>query len=420
MKTTAGTTGLIVPLFIQDKSATDGSGLGSLLFNTAGLVAKYIRDGGTETTITLQTMTVGTWASGGFVAMGSVAGLYQFGIPNAAIATGAKWVVIEIYGAANMDPIILRIELDTINYQASGGKVPATVAAGDLAVGAIDVAQFSATLMQLLSRRLTLSGVTTNPVTADTYKLGGFYNDTVYYSSTTLSTSVYIWFNGTNWIASTTSPGTTGSNYFKTSGSTVNGTWSGMGSASGTISPVAHGNAVLSSFQPDVTTNGTIATALASTVGNSVNIQNQIVIPPAVAVAAQTPSLISLVRGDTLRRVLPLLGSISSRTKLTFTVKKASVLNDGANTDHQALIQITEGTGISILLSSSIGFDSSGGSLTVSNPTTGEVTLVISPEITSQFPIDDFAWDCQVTSATGVTTPIAGVFSVSADVTQSL
>lgn len=418
-KITAGSTSIIVPLFIQDTTSLISGGLGSLVYNTSNFAAKYMREGDTSwTTITLQSMSVGVWASGGFVADGGgVTGGYQLGLPNAAMASGAKWVLVQLYGAANMLPVLVEIELDTLNYQASGGKVPVTVAAGDLAPGAIDVQQFSATLMQLLSRRLTLTGVTSNPVTADTYKLGGFYNDTPYYVSTTIGTPVYIWWNGTLWIASTVL-GTAGSNYF--SATTVGGPWTANGAASGTIVATPHGNAVLSSFQPDVSSTGTIATALATAVGSSVNIQNNVVVPSAVAVASQSPTLVTSIRGDTLRRVLPVMGTISSRTKLTFTIKKTSMLNDVSNTDPQALIQIVEGTGITTLLGSSSGFAASDASLTVNDASTGQVTLVIKPNITAQFPIDDLAWDCQATLSTGVTTPIGGVFTVCADVTQSL
>ena len=418
-KITVGSSSIVIPVFVQDTSSIVGGGLGSLTYNSANLAAKYRREGDTSwSTITLQNMTPGVWASGGFVADGGpVTGGYDFGVPNAALLSGAKWVEVMIYGAVNMLPVLIEIELDTLNYQTSGGKVPATIAAGDLAVGAIDVPQFSSVLMQLLSRRASLTGVTANPITADTYKLGGFYNDTVYYGSTTLETPVYLWYSGTQWVASTVL-GTTGSDYF--TASAVNGIWSTHGSATGTITAVAHGNAVLSSFQPEVSSNGTIATALAAAVGNSVNIQNNIVVPPSVAVASQVPSTVTCIRGDTLRRVLPLMGNLSSRTKLTFTVKKTSVLNDGTNTDAQALIQIVEGTGIETLMGSASGFSNSDASLTVTDATTGEVTLFINASATSRFPIDDLAWDCQATLTTGITTPIGGVFSVSADVTQSI
>lgn len=134
-KIKAGSTSQTVPVFVQDTSSTVGAGLGSLVFNTSGLAAKYRREGQSSwTTITLATATVGTWTSGGFVSDGGpVTGGYEFGVPDAALAAGAKWAEIAIYGATNMLAVLIEIELDTIDYQAAGGKVPATVAAGDVA-----------------------------------------------------------------------------------------------------------------------------------------------------------------------------------------------------------------------------------------------------------------------------------------------
>lgn len=120
-KLKAGNTSQSVPLFVKDTSKTDGSGLGSLVFNTSGLAAKYRRQGdNTWTTITLQTMTVGTWATGGFIADGGpVTGGYEFGIPNAVLASaaGVTWAEVMIYGATNMLPVLFFFELDAVDYQ---------------------------------------------------------------------------------------------------------------------------------------------------------------------------------------------------------------------------------------------------------------------------------------------------------------
>jgi hypothetical protein len=61
----------------------------------------------------LTTMTVGTWASGGFVAIDvtNIPGLYQLGIPNAALNAGASSVTIMLKGAINMVPILMEIQL---------------------------------------------------------------------------------------------------------------------------------------------------------------------------------------------------------------------------------------------------------------------------------------------------------------------
>lgn len=118
----AGTTSKTVKIFIQDKTKTDGSGLTGLLFNTASLTAYYIREGASATTvITLATATLGTWATGGFIVVDAtnMPGVYELSIPNAAIAAGAKSVVIYLQGGGNMAQTLLEIELTAVDNQAT-------------------------------------------------------------------------------------------------------------------------------------------------------------------------------------------------------------------------------------------------------------------------------------------------------------
>ncbi len=115
-----GTTSKLLDIFIQDSSSTTGSGLTGLAWNTGSLVAYYYREGAaTATAITLATMTLGTWATGGFIVIDgtNMPGCYQLGIPDAALATGAKSVVVMLKGAANMAPVLLEIELTAVDNQ---------------------------------------------------------------------------------------------------------------------------------------------------------------------------------------------------------------------------------------------------------------------------------------------------------------
>ena len=119
-KILAGTASYKPFIFIQDATSSTGAGLASLVFNTAGLTAYYCRDSGAASTaITLATATLGTFASGGFIAADNtnMPGLYQIGLPNAALAAGANKVTVYLKGAANMVPVVLEIELDAVNYQ---------------------------------------------------------------------------------------------------------------------------------------------------------------------------------------------------------------------------------------------------------------------------------------------------------------
>ena len=111
-----GTTSKRIALFIQNSSVTTGAGLTGLLFNSAGLTWYYWREnegnvGGTA--VTLATATRGTFASGGFIEKDAtnLPGFYEIGIPDAALATGADWVVMQLKGATNMAQLTLEIQL---------------------------------------------------------------------------------------------------------------------------------------------------------------------------------------------------------------------------------------------------------------------------------------------------------------------
>lgn len=139
-----GATSQILQVFIQDSSSTTGAGLTGLAFGTSGLTAYYHRDTDTTaTSISLVTMTTGTFASGGFTEVNSthMPGVYQFCPPNAAMATGASSVVVMLMGAPNMAPLPLEIDLlsqvDVESFGGTagtfaGGKAAATLAATDV------------------------------------------------------------------------------------------------------------------------------------------------------------------------------------------------------------------------------------------------------------------------------------------------
>jgi hypothetical protein len=130
MKIKRGSTSVRRLIFIADTSKTDGSGLANLVYNSSGLVAYYFAgDLADEVQITLASATLGTWTSGGFIAVDNtnMPGWYELGIPNAAL-DGGNEVAIQLRGAANMAPVNVYIELDTVDYQtdAFGALRPTT------------------------------------------------------------------------------------------------------------------------------------------------------------------------------------------------------------------------------------------------------------------------------------------------------
>jgi hypothetical protein len=117
---TAGATSRRISIWLADSSSTTGAGLTGLAFNSSGLTCYYWReDEGNVagTAVTLATATRGTFTSSGFIEKDAtnLPGLYEFGLPNAAIATGAKWVKLLFRGATNLAPKIVTIKLVSLD-----------------------------------------------------------------------------------------------------------------------------------------------------------------------------------------------------------------------------------------------------------------------------------------------------------------
>ncbi len=170
MKIKRGSTSVRRLIFIADSSSSTGAGLTNLAYNTASLVAYYFAgDLSDEVAITLATATLGTWTSGGFVAVDNtnMPGWYEIGIPNAAL-DGGNECAIQFRGAANMVPVNIYIELDTLDYQtAAGGAVMPTTAGRTLAVSAAGAVELdSATQTQIDKLEAVIAGTVTGAGTS--------------------------------------------------------------------------------------------------------------------------------------------------------------------------------------------------------------------------------------------------------------
>lgn len=134
-----GTTSKRVGVFIQDSTSTAGAGLGGLAYGS--VTCKWRREDGTDadmTSSTCATMTRGTWASYGWIAMDAAApGWYEFGIPNAAIVTGAGWVVMQL-SATGAAPLPIEIQLTDYDVGEVGTIAAGAITATAIATGAID------------------------------------------------------------------------------------------------------------------------------------------------------------------------------------------------------------------------------------------------------------------------------------------
>ncbi len=168
VKLKRGSTSIRRLIFVGDSSSTTGAGLANLLHNTSGLVAYYFAgDLSNEVSIPLASATLGSYTDGGFVAVDNtnMPGWYEFGIPNGAL-DGGNEVAIQLRGAANMVPVNVYIELDTVDYQTDAfGAIKPTTAGRTLDISAGGEAGIDLANVGSPSTTLNLSGTTIKTAT---------------------------------------------------------------------------------------------------------------------------------------------------------------------------------------------------------------------------------------------------------------
>ena len=198
-----GTTSKIIQIPIYDSSSTTGGMLTGLTYNASGLTAYYNREGasGSATAVTLATATKGTWTSGGFVAVDgtNMPGWYEFDIPDAALASGANSVSVELKGATNMVPVTILVQLvdnmaadvysEVTNASYGLAKlVRSTTPANTLDVSATGEAGLDFSNIKQATGSTTLSNITIPTVTAITNSVTvGTNNDKTGYTASTVT-----------------------------------------------------------------------------------------------------------------------------------------------------------------------------------------------------------------------------------------
>lgn len=155
-------------IFIADTSSTTGAGLANLTHSSSGLVAYYIAgDLSNEVQITLVSGTLGTYVSGGFVAVDNtnMPGWYEVGIPDAAL-DGGNQVAIQYRGATNMAPVNIYIDLDAVDYQTDAfGALKPTTAGRTLDVTATGAAGIDLANVENQGSTLNLSATSIKTAT---------------------------------------------------------------------------------------------------------------------------------------------------------------------------------------------------------------------------------------------------------------
>lgn len=147
-------------VFIQDSSKTTGEGLTGLTFETASLVASYVRPLAARAAITLATQTVtGAHSDGGFVEVDAtnMPGVYRLDLPDAVCATGVPSVVVMLKGAANLAPVLLEIQLTDFDLNDASPNVTVN----DMATDSLTAAALKADAVTEIQNGLALEATLT-------------------------------------------------------------------------------------------------------------------------------------------------------------------------------------------------------------------------------------------------------------------
>lgn len=115
----AGNANVVIYMYAQKNAADANAGdpKTGLVFNSAGISASYIRPASARVAIVLVTQTAGgVHTDGGFVEVEATncPGLYRLDLPDAAVATGADYVIIHMKADTTVFvPVIVMLPTNT-------------------------------------------------------------------------------------------------------------------------------------------------------------------------------------------------------------------------------------------------------------------------------------------------------------------
>jgi len=356
----------------------------------SNLTLSYWRQGGTRTAITASDLAAvnSAHSDGGVkeVDATNFPGLYRLDLPDAAVASGADWVCIGVVCSGAMD-------YETWLPIQSAGTV-----------------ENAANLATLLTRIVgTLASGTHNAQSGDAYAVvsNGTYGLSALKTlidalPTAAAITTAVWAAGTRTLTSISalaaSIASAVLDAVAASYNTANTIGAKINAAGAAADP-------LENDVPGSYASGTAGYVLGHLSDDGVTV-----------ISVLDGSDLTVRRGDTVTVNYTGLGNISARTGLYFTLKQNL---QGADSD--ARIQVTEAGGLVVLNGSASGLTASDASLTVTNATTGAVTLVLKPNLTKQLAaMDGLRYDVQMVASGAVTTLTEGDAEVVADVTRAV
>lgn len=237
-----GKTSKVIEVMIRD--STTGQGKTGIAFGS--VAARYMREGASASSaITVVTATLGTWTSGGWVEVDATnqPGLYQFGVPNAALATGANSVTLsfKISGAIDKAVKFILIDVDLRDpvragltalpnvAQGGAGQLPTADSSGRVTVitNSDKTGYGLAASESLIHRQNTAQAGSGTTITldasassTDNFYVG--YEISLYSGTGSPQSRIITAYNGTTKVATVDSP------------------WLGVNPASGTVFVIRH------------------------------------------------------------------------------------------------------------------------------------------------------------------------------------
>lgn len=183
----AGSVGVSIHVLIRRR--LDNAEATGLVFNTAGSVASYCRQGAVRTAISLVAQTVaGAWVSGGFVEVdaSTMPGLYRLDLPDSAVDAGVDFVTLAFVSPNNyafMERIAISSDVMQSGdaYVRLGAPAGASVAADIAAVNAktinlppdpADASDIAGAIAAVPAA--VLAAATATPIAANLAKVNGF------------------------------------------------------------------------------------------------------------------------------------------------------------------------------------------------------------------------------------------------------
>ena len=179
------------------------------------------------------------------------------------------------------------------------------------------------------------------------------------------------------------------------------------------LATTANVTGAVSTLAGDITAS---QTAIISAMGGG-STSISITVPPEVAAASQIPAQLPAVNFCTLRKTLPAMGNIATRTALWFTAKI-----NASDADSAAILQITESGGL-LIVNGQPATNAALGSLTVTDANAGTVNLFVDETIMALIAptirYKPLAWGAKFKMNEDTTEPISGQMPIFEAVTHA-